>query len=433
MSTHLRRTRPVRRVIALFAPLVLIAACTTSAASPTSSADVAGASSSAVATATPTPEPGGTPTPEPTTTSTPAPTPTPIPRLAATHTSKVIGFDQVSPTAGWVYTSNGVYQTIDDGATWARVTPPSLITSKIRGIGAFDANHALLAVVDQAHLQSTVYVWRTSDGGAGWTYVALPVVATGYCGTCDFGTPGDPQVFIDYVDVHTAFLWFGMRTGFDGIDNHAYETTDGGATWTAVSYTPPLPLDGPGGTDRLQFLSATVGTGEQANVISSTTSGPGGFVDVRLHAATASFPTIYFVGASEWYADIGLDEGSTTVYRYAISTDRGSHWTEHTVHVPSVSASTVNVAFFSATSWKATLAPASGAPVTYKTGDAGAHWTSVGAQPFANSRPDWLDAGNAWTGNDRFYFWSWDWHGVTAPTKLYATSDGGATWRNIAP
>jgi photosystem II stability/assembly factor-like uncharacterized protein len=438
MNTHWDRplVRGVwaRGVLAVLVPLLLIAACTSSAASPSSSVDVAGASATVAATATLTPEPAGTSTSEPTSTPTPVPTPTPIPRVAATHTSTVLGLDQVSPTAGWVYTKNGVYQTLDNGSTWARVTPPSLITSKIRGIGAFDANRALLAVVDVARFQSTIYVWRTSDGGATWTYVALPVVPNGYCPTCEFSTPGDPQVFIDYVDAGTAFLWFGMRTGFDGTTNHKYETTDGGATWTALTYDPPDPLHSVAGTDRLQFLSASVGTAEQEAVISSTTSGWGAFVDVRLHSEVAYFPTIYFVGASEWYADVGLDLDSATLYHYAVSTDQGRHWTERTVNVPSISADSVSVAFFSATRWIATIAapsagfPHDGVPRTYSTTDAGAHWTALAAQPFQGSRPVWLDASNAWTGVH-----PWDFTNSTTVTKLYATSNGGGSWRNIAP
>ena len=448
--------RLISRACGLLLISAVMAACGGSASTSPGPSPTTAVSASAAATPMATPTAAPTPTPTPTTapttiptatpttaptaapSATPAATPGPLARRSWVRGQTVLRYSLASPGVGWVNTNRGVYQTVDNGRSWANATPAHLIVSKIRGLGALDANHALLAVVDVARFQSTFYVWRTSNGGASWAYVALPVVPNGYCGplssTCDFGTPGDPPVYIDYVAANTAILWFGMRTGIDGTDNHKYETTDGGATWTQLAYNPPPPMYGPGGLDRVQFMSPSVGTVGAESIISSTNAGWGSLHHVRLTESTWFEPTIYFVGASRWYANLGLDTGSTTVYRYELSTDQGRHWAEHTVSVPSVGATSVSVAFLTATTWTATIAvpsaarPYDGTPDTYRTTDAGAHWVRMGAQPYAGSRPIWLDANNAWTGPN-----PWDGTTNVVPTKIYATSNGGASWRLLTP
>jgi photosystem II stability/assembly factor-like uncharacterized protein len=432
-------TTRLRTLAALLPIAVLVAACGSSAATPTSSpADtVAGASASPVDTATATAVPTDTATAFATALASPTgPAATPAPRAAWVHGQTVKFYDLVKPGKGWVYTNRGVWQTIDDGATWANATPPRLIVSKIRGLGALDADHALLAVVDVVPGTSTYYIWRTTNAGLTWVYTALPgipnEVPASPCAPGDFcGGPGDPTATFDYVDANTAFVYIDMRTGFDGLNTYLYETTDAGATWTPRTYEPPDPPTASGSAYRVQFMTPNIGVAEFEDQISSTITGWGHWTHRHLPTTDFAEPRIDFLSETKWYGDLGIgyDPGSV-IYKYTISTDQGRFWTNYTSSVPGIAnLYDAHVQFLGPLEWIGTELTATTSAVgpsqTIYTTDGGHHWALEGAQPFNASRAFFVDATHGWTGPN-------DYTGTGSP-GLYSTSDGGRTWRLLTP
>jgi hypothetical protein len=351
---------------------------------------------------TPTSATSATATPAASATRTAAPTAAARTRVAWVHGQTVVQYVLTSPGTGWVRTTTGLWQTIDDGATWANAYPRTLLASHIRGFGALDANHALLAAVDVGASTSTYYIWHTANGGQSWAYSALPPIThdpNDPC--CVHGSPDPPAVF-DEVDANTAFVFIGMHTGTDGLNPHLFETTDGGVHWTARTYTFPDPGLGPPGPWRVQFRTPSAGVAEYANMLSSTTSGWGHWTHQGLVPDYFSYPTISFISATNWAADGGLFYG-TVEYHYAMTSDSGTSWWEHRVDVPGVAGvEAAQVKFVTPTEWIGTEQTAAsggfGPSQTIVSADGGAHWSIKGPQPFNGSMASFVDTFHGWTG-----------------------------------
>lgn len=359
-----------------------------------------------------------------------APTTGPVTRSAWATGQTVMQDILVGPGIGWVRTNRGIWQTIDDGVSWANAYPHSLIASSIRGLGAFDANHALLAAVDVGPTTSTYYIWRTVNGGQSWVYVALPPVPHDIPDPCCAHGAGDPPATFDYMDASTAFVVVTMHTGTDGRVNYVYETTDGGATWVSRSYDATLLSGGPPPPTRVEFMTRSIGVAQQGNEVSSTTSGWGSWSDQLLPNAVYDTPSITFVSATNWFADEGGDYQSNH-YRYGVTTDQGHTWTEHMVDIPGLANLTgAHVQFLSPLVWIGTeetttggVSPTFGTPKTIYTVDGGVHWALMGDQPFAGSIAHFVDATHGWAGpNDQL-----------STARLYSTGNGGLSWRLLTP
>jgi hypothetical protein len=435
-----------RRLSALGLVAVFAAACGSSATpspapggsgGPSAAASAGASIAGATATAYPTPS-SDTIAIAPTASATAAgasalPGATPAPRAAWVTGQTVKQYVLTSPGTGWVLTNRGLWQTIDDGVSWANAYPHGLIASSIRGLGALDANHALVAAVDVGHSTSTYYVWHTGDAGRTWAYTALPPLPHDIhpttCSPGDFcGQPGDPPAKFDYVDAATAFVHIGVASGVDGLANYVFETTNGGVTWTARTYTFPDPGAGPNAPYRIQFETPSVGVAEYENLISSTATGWGHWTHRQLTTANWWTPQIFFLASNNWVADEGLDYG-TVHYYYAVSHDRGATWVDHEIDAPGIAHLTgTQVQFLSPTVWIGTVQTngtagyTDGPSQTIYTVD-GSHWALMGPQPFNGSIATFADATHGWTGPNT--------QALTA--RLYSTSDGGLHWHLITP
>jgi hypothetical protein len=440
------KTTQRRRVIpgaaagaALLLIAALAAACTSSSASPSASAP-AGASAASSAGSSDAVS-GATASATGTVPASAAAT-TPAARVAWVTGQTVKQDVLTSPGTGWVLTTTNLWQTINDGVSWANAYPHGLIASKIRGLGAFDANHAFLAAADVHTSTTQYYVWRTTDAGQTWRYVALPPTPHDPGVPADPSNPRgpDPQVSFDYIDANNAFLWLGMPSGTDGMNNYVYETTNGGATWTAKTYTFPDPgLTSPS-TYRLQFETAQTGVAEYENVISSTTTGWGHWTHQTLSADNYSYAPISFLSSTWWAADGGLESwasagarsGASVIYHYSISSDQGASWVDYTSSVPGIAGvSGATVKFLTPLKWIGTDQTAGGAyglgtsgpSQTIYTIDGGAHWALEGPQPFDGSIATFVDSTHGWSGPNY----------QVATAKLYSTADDGRHWRLLTP
>ena len=353
---------------------------------------------------------------------------TPAPRVAWVHGQTVTEHVLVAPGVGWVLTTTGLWQTIDDGTTWANAYPHSLIASAIRGMGAFDANHAMLAAVDVGTSASTYYIWHTANAGATWAYTALPPITHDVPDPCCAHGAGDPPATFDNVDGNTAFVTIAMHHGTDGLTNNIFETTNGGVTWVARAYDAALLSSGPPPEFRVQFSTPTYGVVEGWNEISSTTTSWGHWTNTLLPSDAWGNTPISFLSSSYWAADEGLEYG-TVHYHYALSSDQGASWVDHQTDVPGVANLTgATVRVITPLIWIGTETTpgagyAAGPSTTIYTVDGGAHWAMYGNQPFNGSIATWIDADHGWAGPN----------GVVATTKLYTTTDRGLHWQLITP
>ncbi len=344
----------------------------------------------------------------------------------------------MSAAAGWVYTNRGVWQTVDDGTSWVNATPPHLIVAKIRGIGALDANRALLAVVDVGTSTSTYYIWRTTTAGASWTYTALPPIPhdvhSPSCMPGDFcGQPGDPPASIDFVDPSTAFVSISMREGIDGQHTYIFGTSDGGVHWSARTFVHPLLPVGPDPLANVEFATPTTGVLIAAEEFESTTTGWGHWTD-RLLDSVWDVPHVYFLAPDLWIADKGLEVGTVNAH-YAISTNQGASWVDHTTAVPGLPGlGGARLTFLSATEWIGTARTAVsgsslGPSTTIYTADGGAHFAMYGHEPFNSAIATWVDRDHGWAGPSDPAI-----DGTTPlTTRLYATVDRGLHWQLITP
>lgn len=138
--------------------------------------------------------------------------------------------------------SGGVFLSNNAGVTWEPIFDSADGAGSIGAAVFFQGNPDVIWVGtgEAANRNSSGWgdgVWRTTDGGASWTHVGLE--ETGHI--AEIAThPTDPD--IAYV-ASPGHLW-----GYSG-DRGLFKTSDGGATWTAL--TNGLPTDGMTGASEI--------------------------------------------------------------------------------------------------------------------------------------------------------------------------------------
>lgn len=142
----------------------------------------------------------------------------------------VTAMQLVAPTVGWVRTGQRLALTTDGGQNWTDITPPATTSSELISAFFLDAQHGWAATaqaganpyVDPA----TAIVYHTSDGGSSWDQSSFegPPIAE----------PGAPALRGIFQFVDEMHGWF---FGIDGTGGSSWPTifltVDGGKTWSA--------------------------------------------------------------------------------------------------------------------------------------------------------------------------------------------------------
>jgi photosystem II stability/assembly factor-like uncharacterized protein len=119
-----------------------------------------------------------------------------------------------------------VWKTVDGAASWQQVAPAGIVDAMCkRGLASADTTHALLAAYSP---NAAPVVYRTANGGATWAASQQLNDPPGF--TTQGGValiPGRPRAFGSVVLLDTAD---GRQQA-----KYVYRSTDGGATWTYVS------------------------------------------------------------------------------------------------------------------------------------------------------------------------------------------------------
>ena len=335
----------------------------------------------------------------------------------------------LSPADGWALTADGLYLTSDGGASWRSIAVPGPRTDRgVLGVTFRDPNDGWLATLDSADPSATSFdVWRTSDGGQGWTKAVLPEGAN----------RSDVMGAVQFVPLDASHLFLlvegGMPTGWT---SDLYESHDGGTTWSADRTT------GEGVSGALAFADANHGViagGAAGNLLIATSDGGRSWkrVTVPVAAGTSEQPTAFFSAPTFWDRTSGAitvnygDENGPTAFGVLVTHDAGQSWTlASRVPLAPTQSNAVAATFLTPTEWLAI--PDSGTLLT--TIDAGRTWSTSpmsslpgGVLPvtFVDPQHGWAQVGLGVCLNFK--------SDCQERTGLYATSDGGRTWRPIRP
>jgi photosystem II stability/assembly factor-like uncharacterized protein len=303
------------------------------------------------------------------------------------------------------------------------VTPPQL---RRDGISSIDA----VTFVDREHgwvvgfncAKASVAVYRTADSGRSWQPLGSP---SGHsCG-------GGPT-YLSFVNHADGWIEPVSPNGPVGA---LLGTRDGGRTWTQILAGDPGQRDQLPCLAPIRFLSATVGwMARCGSDLFRTSDGGRDWVRV-LHTRALDYDLPSFSGERGVLAAtriVGAPNGAAVTggVVFATTTDRGSHWS---------TASTRRIDQCDINSYRSTLWPSAIASnrvwwiaagrrhvTVQRTTDAGRRWQTVIARGLPAGHctvreVSAADATHAWV-NTRL---------DAANSALFATRDGGKTWRRI--
>ncbi len=388
-----------------------------------------------------------------------APTPNPSrfqsagPRSTAGPSNPILDAHQISADVGWVLTDKALVRTVDGGRTWLDAKPPGLAigydpqtvplpTWNVRGVGALDDRLAFLATDVSTANTVTVSIWRTNDGGSTWAKSALaPIAHPALFPPCTDpeGPPcpylGTKEVF-DVVDAAHAFVTVSIAYGANLNLPRVFATGDGGATWRPV----PLP-PGAGGQRFLlvQFATASAGMIGMGYSVGGFVDKWWGTEDSGNHWAQMSFPPditawqpVTFWDSGTWVLPgAGFDGWSPSApgpFLFNRTNDGGNTWMTTTVRMAPELIYGGTVRLIDPTNWIALADTAGGNDLdVWATTDAGSTWTPTGGQPASTWPATFVDRSHGWARRIGY-----DLLGVP-DRALFATDDGGQSWRQLHP
>ena len=341
---------------------------------------------------------------------------------------------------GWAMSHNGLYWTRNDGRSWSLIEPRVLrhldyVIDNNLGTVAYRASGDIWITLGdlpgaQVHDGSNRYatIARTTNDGKTWSYGA-PQGCEYRCGS----------LHMSFLSASRGYLLFwdsGLRLD---------ETTDGGATWTAVGRAPfvgeiqfTTASDGWGVSDPTRWINqgqTPVGGGEAYG----TTDGGHTWQRVQLIApreyaglpATAGAPA--FFGPQRGVLPVRYrDPASGNQYLVVFATaDGGRTWTAH--RVPAT-------ADLRGDQWGIASGLAFSAPsarewlffagrTLYATSDSGRSWATVhvGLPAVAPQAISFTTPATGWA------IFSVSVGNYSYPPVLVRTTDGGRTWTALAP
>jgi photosystem II stability/assembly factor-like uncharacterized protein len=316
---------------------------------------------------------------------------------------------------GWALTDTDVLRTQNGGATWYKATPASLNGAPVAPCFLTPAT-AWLAAMGADPTTGTLY--HTADGGGTWTSTTVPF--------------GGGSIMFDQDD--DGWELVGLSAGMSHEAVAIYRTIDGGATWSRVFTNDP---GTPGSSDSLPLVGdkngITAVSKRHAWVTGAQPSPNFIYVYATLDGGKTwthqdlSIPAAYkgaMTGPSQPVFLSGIDAvlpvllfANTNGSVFYVSHDGGQNWSA-TTPVPQGG--------FLAVASPTDFYVWDGSAPLYASHDAGVTWSTI--TPNINIKDNMVSM--------QFVI-SWSGWALTADanghSRLYKTTDGGATWTVLVP
>jgi photosystem II stability/assembly factor-like uncharacterized protein len=336
-----------------------------------------------------------------------------------------------------------LYWTSDGGRTWRVFEPAFLhhqdVIDKVDDVAYGGPGRVWLALsnVIGSHFvggsDRYATIARTSDGGRSWQSDG-PSGCSPHCG----------EFYLSFLDRTTAFALAGMNT-VSSSPAALYATADAGGAWTRVAAAPfigpidfPTPHSGWAVSDPSSWTGPELDTPVGAGKIYHTTDGGRTWRRVRLvpPRSYAGLPAIAdsvrFFGARDGVVPVRYRDPTTGAQDLVVygTADGGRSWSAHPApegaNLTGEQWGVEGAVAFSAASPTDWLFFAERA--LYVTGDSGRSWRTI-RSPLVPAHPFDLSFTSATTGWAVFPVGS----GPSSGAALVATTDGGRTWRALAP
>lgn len=323
--------------------------------------------------------------------------------VSASTSERFYSVDFVSAEVGWAAGAGGVFATRDGGATWKLVHPsrPAATTGEV---DLLDAKTGFALLPDG--------LIKTTDAGNHWS------------------SPVTPEPQLSHVDFTTPTKGWAIGRKHGNGANTLFRTDDGGRTYEEV-LTP---------AESVCFGSQSVGwVASRARVLRTTDGGANwtpSFVNPFSSGGTSWLsPALYCAGQDvAWLVLAGGDNAGMQTYAAYRTTDGGGHWRpmlQSLMQGPNLG---VQQAFGERAgplsvldamdAYVVTTCPichSNGSSAIQVTHDGGKTWTGIDDIAAAGSEATSVDF------VDREHGW------LATANGIFATSDGGTTWRQQLP
>ncbi|MEP6775978.1 MAG: YCF48-related protein, partial [Chloroflexota bacterium] len=359
------------------------------------------------------------------------------------------GVDMVTPTEAWVVAYTDILHTTDSGATWENQPRPG--ADNLYAVDFFDNQHGIAMGNTTLYTRDGGHTWsqssgtfgedvemadanlafitdhrvagymRSTDGGATWTFRTMPsnittiqcfdslnCVAASPSGVYHSYDGGLNWSFVAGQGVEFAGTYFvSHNQGWIVLGNNASHTTDGGTTWQVQTL--------PGGSWIYDVMFSDVSNGWAVgdNMV-RTTDGGTTWQQVPLPPESLPLWDVDFMDTQHGIA--GGDSFLNTESVIITSSDGGANWNTRT------NGSINDVLKMVASDRDHAWATSDYGGKISRTTNGGRTWqvTEVGEQYIVLTGVDMADTLHGWTvGYDTTFL----------DSRIYHTSDGGATWQ----
>jgi photosystem II stability/assembly factor-like uncharacterized protein len=151
--------------------------------------------------------------------------------------SEVRDAQLVTSTIGWAL-SNSLFRTSDAGASWSDVSPAGVDLGRVRAVYFSDPAHGwVLATRDGGESGAALVVYRTPDGGSSWGAADV-----GAASAANLDSESAPASF-DFVDARHGWLSVTLTSSAAFSRGELYSTSDGGATWKRLAIPIGAPVE----------------------------------------------------------------------------------------------------------------------------------------------------------------------------------------------